>query len=233
MIPQVLYTNSNCKDVWDMFLKQNKKHYDSEIYVITDTDKFEGVDDSKIFKYNNDEKYWDVWVRALKKFNLKNFIYLQEDFILYKNVNDIKIKDITNFLNNSTYSFIRLIKSGNLKDKMIDDSLFEIESDNSDIFSMQPTIWKTEDYIKIMSGVKEEKWLENENYRQFMIDNGIKGLYYFKDEPKRGLNHHDSSIYPYIATALVRGKWNISEYNNELNPLLEEYNINVNTRGVF
>lgn len=233
MIPQVLYTNSNCKDVWDMFLKQNKKHYDSEIYVITDTDNFEGVDNSKIFKYNNDEKYWDVWVRALKKFNLKNFIYLQEDFILYKNVNDIKIKDITNFLNNSTYSFIRLIKSGNLKDKMIDYSLFEIESDNSDIFSMQPTIWKTEDYIKIMSGVKEEKWLENENYRQFMIDNGIKGLYYFKDEPKRGLNHHDSSIYPYIATALVRGKWNISEYNNELSPLLEEYNINVNTRGTF
>lgn len=233
MIPQVLYTNSNCKDVWDMFLKQNKKHYDSEIYVITDTDNFEGVGDSKIFTYNNNEKYWDVWVRALKKFNLKNFIYLQEDFILYKDVNDIKITDITNFLNNSTYSFIRLIKSGNLKDKMIDDSLFEIESDNTDIFSMQPTIWKTEDYIKIMSGVKEEKWLENENYRQFMIDNGIKGLYYFKDEPKRGLNHHDSSIYPYIATALVRGKWNISEYNNELSPLLEEYNINVNTRGIF
>jgi hypothetical protein len=233
MMPQVLYTNSNCKDVWDMFLKQNKKHYNSEIYVITDTDNFEGVDNSKIFTYHNDEKYWDVWVRALKKFNLKNFIYLQEDFILYKNVNDIKITDITNFLNNSTYSFIRLIKSGNLKDKMIDDSLFEIESNNTDIFSMQPTIWKTEDYIKIMSGVKEEKWLENKNYRQFMIDNGIKGLYYFKDEPKRGLNHHDSSIYPYIATALVRGKWNISEYNNELSPLLEEYNINVNTRGIF
>ncbi len=232
-MPQVLYTNSNCKDVWDMFLKQNKKHYNSEIYVITDTDNFEGVDNSKIFTYHNDEKYWDVWVRALKKFNLKNFIYLQEDFILYKNVNDIKITDITNFLNNSTYSFIRLIKSGNLKDKMIDDSLFEIESNNTDIFSMQPTIWKTEDYIKIMSGVKEEKWLENKNYRQFMIDNGIKGLYYFKDEPKRGLNHHDSSIYPYIATALVRGKWNISEYNNELSPLLEEYNINVNTRGIF
>jgi hypothetical protein len=233
MIPQVLYTNSNCKDVWKMFLLQNKKYYGSEIYVITDSEEFEGFEKDKIFTYKNTDDYWDVWVRALKKFNLKNFIYLQEDFILYDKVNTEKIINITNFLNKSDYSFIRLIKSGNLKSNLIESCLFEIESENTDIFSMQPTIWKTNDYIKIMNGVKEKKWLETIKYRQFMIDNHIKGLYYFKDEPKRGLNHHDSSIYPYIATALVRGMWNISEYNNELKPLLDEYNININVRGIF
>ena len=53
----------------------------------------------------------------------------------------------------------------------------------------------------------------------------------FNNEPKRGLYHHDSSIFPFIASALVRGKWNLSEYSNELIPLVLEYNIDLSLRG--
>jgi hypothetical protein len=44
--------------------------------------------------------------------------------------------------------------------------------------------------------------------------------------------HWDSSIFPYIATAIVKGKWNIGEYEKELKPILDEWNIDVNVRGV-
>jgi hypothetical protein len=98
---------------------------------------------------------------------------------------------------------------------------------------MQATIWKTEDYIKIMNGVKDPKWLENKNYNNFMIQNNIKGLYYYNNEPKRGGAHYDSEIYPYIATALVKGKWNLSEYKKELGDILESNNIDINQRGKF
>jgi len=57
-------------------------------------------------------------------------------------------------------------------------------------------------------------------------------VYYYNGEPKRG-GHHDSSIYPYIATAVVKGKWNLSEYKNELLPLLNEHNIVIENRGIF
>jgi hypothetical protein len=66
-----------------------------------------------------------------------------------------------------------------------------------------------------------------------MCNNNISGLYYYNEEPKRGGNHYDSSIYPYIATALVKGKWNLSEYKKELGTLLEQYNIDKDLRGVF
>ena len=49
----------------------------------------------------------------------------------------------------------------------------------------------------------------------------------------RGGNHYDSNVYPYIATALVRGKWNINEYPNELGNILKNYNIEINKRGIF
>jgi hypothetical protein len=233
MINQIVYTNSNCKDAWDMFIQQNKKHTKMDLCFISDLNNFKSIDDKKIFLYENADDYWSVWVMALKKFNVNNFIYLQEDFILYDNVNDDKIEYLTELLNNSEYSFIRLIKSGNLNNKKISDNLYEIESTNDNIFSMQPTIWKTKDYIKIMEGVKDPKWLENKNYNNFMVQNNIKGLYYYNNEPKRGGSHYDSEIYPYIATALVKGKWNLSEYKKELGTLLEQYNIDKDLRGVF
>lgn len=42
---------------------------------------------------------------------------------------------------------------------------------------------------------------------------------------KRGMSHYDSSIWPYIATAIVKGRWNFSEYPNELKYLFDEYSI--------
>jgi hypothetical protein len=216
-----------------MFYNQQKKYTGINLLIISDKEVFSSIDKNKIYCYNNSEDYWNVWVNALEKFNIENFIYLQEDFILYNQVNDKTILDMVDYLNTTDYSFIRLIKSGNLNSKLVFKNLYEIESSNSDIFSMQPTIWKTKDYIKIMKNVMEKKWLETKNYQNYMKNNNIVGLYYFNNEPKRGLNHHDSELYPYVATALVKGKWNLSEYRSELLPLIEHYNIDINERGIF
>jgi len=44
--------------------------------------------------------------------------------------------------------------------------------------------------------------------------------------------HWDSNIYPYIATAVVKGKWDYKCYFEELEELLKVYNINPNKRGI-
>ena len=59
----------------------------------------------------------------------------------------------------------------------------------------------------------------------------INGLYCYYNEPKRGSNHHDSSVFPYIATAIVKGKWNCLEYRKELEPIFKNYNIDRYLRG--
>jgi hypothetical protein len=53
----------------------------------------------------------------------------------------------------------------------------------------------------------------------------------FENTPKRGDSHFDSKIYPYIATAIVKGKWNTKEYKLELEELSREYEIDLNDRG--
>jgi hypothetical protein len=39
-------------------------------------------------------------------------------------------------------------------------------------------------------------------------------------------------VFPYIATAINKGKWNMSEYRGELDILFEEYGINPFYRGI-
>ena len=58
-------------------------------------------------------------------------------------------------------------------------------------------------------------------------------MFFYNGEKKRGSHHYDSTIFPHIASASVKGKWNLSEYHNELSPLLEKYQINKNIRGVY
>ena len=65
-----------------------------------------------------------------------------------------------------------------------------------------------------------------------MKELSINGLYVYNGEPKRGSNHYDSKVFPYTATAVVKGKWNFSEYEAELLPLLMEFEIDPNIRGI-
>lgn len=230
---QVAYTNSNCSDLWDIFQKQTLKHSKMPLYMISDKSP-NNLGLSDLYLYNNTLPYYKVWVDALTIFNSDYFIYLQEDFLLYSDVNQTKIDEYTQILKDNTeYSFVRLIKSGNLNKTKISDTLYEIESTNQQIFSMQSTIWRTKDYIKLMELVKEDKWLENDKYKQVMIEHNIKGLYHYDDEVKRGENHYDTNVYPYIATALVKGKWNLREYPSELGDILTKNNININIRGTI
>lgn len=229
---QVVYTNSNCADVWEMFF--NQLHMNSKMPICTISDINIPYPAKGKYLYGNDVPYYMVWTGALRAFDEPYFIYLQEDFILYSDVNQEKIDYCEQFLkDHPEYSFVRLIKSGNLGSNKIADNLYEIESTNPDIFSMQPTIWRTEDYSKLLMDVKDDRWFETPAYRESAIKLGIKGLYYYEGEPKRGLNHHDSNIYPYIATALVRGKWNTTEYPELLPKLLWLYNIDQNKRGIY
>ena len=230
---QVAYTNSNCSDLWEVFQKQTLKHCKLPLYLIADKEpKNFGISGLNI--YNNKEPYYKVWIDSLNKFNSDYFIYLQEDFFLYSDVNEDKLNEYLKFLKKNTeYSFVRLIKSGVLNNKKITNNLYEIESTNKDVFSMQSTIWRTKDYIKLLDKVKDDKWLENEKYVKASIELNIKGLYHYDNEPKRGMAHYDSNVYPYIATALVRGKWNLSEYKNELGFILKENNIIFEKRGKY
>jgi hypothetical protein len=210
-----------------MFVKENREHCGLPLYLISDQISA-ALGCNGLYVYHNTDPYYLVWINAIREFcNVcdKYFIYLQEDFILYDAVNISVINAYVNFLEeNRQYSFVRLLRSGRCNGRQLSDTLYEIEQHNPNIFAMQATLWRCDDYIRLMDVTRGNGWLETDApYRRKMIDLNMMGVYHYDGENKRGRLHYDSNVYPYIATALVRGKWNVQEYPVELNLLSEKY----------
>ena len=97
-------------------------------------------------------------------------------------------------------------------------------------FSIQPTIISKDVLTDILNKV--------ESLNIWDFENAIKGtdrdyMVRFGNETKRGFYHYDSSVYPYISTAINKGQWNYTEYPVELHNLFEEYHINPFNRGII
>lgn len=220
----IVYTNHRCKDVFKLFKSQHDLNCTLPLFTISD---YEGE-----YIYDENTPYYTHWVNALESIDDEYFIYNQEDFILYDKVDIDKLNFLKQVLElNPQYSFIRLIKSGNnLPEIELSPNLYPIGYNSFPLYSMQATIWRKDKFIQLYNNTQQNKWFECNIYEQACRDLSIEGMYYYNNEPKRG-NHYDSSIYPYIATAVVKGKWNITEYTPELSPLFEKYNINPEERG--
>jgi len=242
-IPIVVNTTSKNSDVWKMFYSQIKKHFPqhAEIYTFSDVPSTEFV--GQTFLYDKNLKFRSQFLSCIKKVSERYCIFISEDYILYDNVNINKIEFLRNILReDDTISFIKLFKGADFQEPLYKgiESLFELSLSNPYFFSQSATLWRTRDLEKIFEngpdlhiageGLNDHFELgAQETCRKL----NLKGLYYYNNEPKRGMHHHDCSIFPHVATALVKGKWNLSEYYKELMPLLIEYQINSSERGIY
>lgn len=209
------YTHSNVFDVVPSYISRLKKYCPFKNIFLTN----KIMPNEVCFVYDDNKPFSEEYVRFLERLDNEFVIFSQEDQILYATIDNESITDIVKFLQETEFHYCRLIRQQESKIMIYKDKYFL----SDDKFSMQPTIWKRESLISLMKSVTVEKIFQEPQFDGVMKN--FKGLYYYSGECKRGLNHYDSSIWPYIATAIVKGKWNFSEYPNELGELFSEYNI--------
>jgi hypothetical protein len=122
---------------------------------------------------------------------------------------------------------IKLISiNGNFTSLDIDTTVVSNEDTK---FSIQPTIIKTKTFLDLLSKVEPLNIWEFED--AVPVENGHY-MVRLGNEKRRGIYHNDSLVFPYIATAINKGKWNYTEYEKELNELFNIYNINPFERGI-
>lgn len=211
----VTYTHFNSFDIVPYYINRMNKFnnsYDNIFFSNMD------IENETCYIYDDNLPFSKEYSRLLNLIDDEFVIYSQEDQILYNGINPIVLEDIKQYLKNSNYNYCRLIRQQNELDTVIN-KLYR----SNDKFSMQPTIWKRESLIKIMDSVVVDKIFDEYKFDNVMYK--YPGLFYYNSETKRGIDHYDSSIWPYIATAIVKGKWNVSEYPLEIKNLFFEYDI--------
>lgn len=228
----IVDTNSNYSDVWapcfgrlDMYAPQIKK------YVFTDTEN-DIPENYTPITYDNDVSYRNQLLSCLKQVKEKYIIYTSEDYILYNIVQLRKIEEICSFLDETDYSFCKFIKGPEYTYKL-KDNLYEIDKGDPNLFAQQASVWTTRDFEKVFeTSPSENTRMQHEpGGSKICRQLGITGLQHYSGTKKRGIHHYDSNIYPCIATAVVKGKWNMTEYPQELKQVMEEFNIDPSDRG--
>lgn len=234
----ITYTHSNCKDIWhayfdrlDRYIPNTKSYVFSNVFC-------EEYEKHKFICYDDNLPYSKEYANCLRQIEEEYVIYMQEDFILYSQVNLHVLMDYLKRLqSDSDISYIRLLRCGDVTKINHSENLYYISpngrSNNSiNSFSMQPTIWRKSDLIKLYELTNRNRFGEHFDYTKSMNQLNMNGLYHYANEPRRG-GHFDSNVFPYIATAVVRGKWNVGEYPSELKDLFKEYKISFSKRGTI
>ena len=230
----VLYTHTDVKDVWPPFYGQTDKYLSNlKKYIFVDKDDEDIPDDYQKVFYDDTTIYRKRFLSCLKQIDDEFVMIHHEDMFLYDKPDINRLISYQQRLTNQ-YSFVKLIRGG--KNVGISDEIYpelkKIDKSFEYIFAIQPTIWKRDKLIELLehSGgnsiwefeVEAQRCCRERNILGYYVDDGGK---------QRGQFHWDSKVYPYIATAVVKGKWNTKEYPSEIPEIAKEYNVDYKARG--
>ena len=229
----ITWTNTECEDIFPLYFGQFDKYFNNFKSYVFINEHSSNVPANHVQLVNNPESsFYKRFVECLEKVEEDYVIYMQEDHILYGEPQQEKLKALFEFIKKSNYSCLRLIKSGELGGSMIGENLYKVPETSSFLLSQQTAIWKKEDLIKLFKFFRPVTFRDVEAYgSEAFRCLSLQCCYYYNNEPQRGRLHFDCSIIPYVATAINKKKWNLSEYREELLPLLKQYDIDYNHRG--
>jgi predicted AAA+ superfamily ATPase len=226
-IPLIVYTHTDMKDVWPMFFGQLKKYIgDTKVYVAVNEHDTQLSDMIRII-YDDSKQYTDRWKDILQQVEEETLMFMHEDMILFDKVDFQSLEKYIGYINDGLANSIKLILAGDaVSISDFDNTLVQNEFAR---FSVQPTIFKKkllEDLVVLHpnKNIWDFEQSIQINPKDFMVKIGT--------EKKRGIYHYDSLVLPYICTAINKGKWNMSEYQKELDTMFMEYGVMPFDRGI-
>ena len=214
----LLYTHSDYSWVWKYWHQQTDKFLSDYEKICFLNSEYSFRDDYLTIPYDSKKNYKDRISSCLNNLDDNEIVlFCHEDMFLYATPNFEILNEYINLIKNDECDTIKLIRAfDNLKKSELHEKLF-INKDNQ-LFSIQPTILKIRTLKYIYNTVPGKNIWDFESNTNRMFLNDLISLCSFDPilDKKRGKYHYDSSVYPYICTAVIKGKWNYKEYKKEL-----------------
>lgn len=214
-ITHLVYTHSDYDNVYAVWYKQTKKYFpDSRIYLMSDKPLDTTVETSIL--YDDSKPYADRIISCLDNLDENEVVLFQhEDMFLYDEPLHNILNQFIELVSNDSVDMIRMLRTAtvNLSHSGVHQMLYN--NPNNNLFSIQPTLIKVKTLKQIFNLVSGKSIYDSEMHWERSLK-GYKSLFPYVGENKRGVSHYDSRVYPHIATAITKGKWNVGEYDAEL-----------------
>ena len=221
-ISLLTYTHSKCEDIHEVYFDRIKKFFTGLQHNYVTCDKL--VKYAECIVYENSSSHSNQMINALDIIPTDYVIYSQEDYILFDKVKEDKLVHFTEILDsNPKLSYIRLIQSGvGENNKEYNEDLMYVDRNGDYFYSTQVSVWRKSHLKKMFEFSRVSSIFEEPINSPFLKYMGGVGLY-TKSRGKKVGGHYNSDVYPYIATAKVKGQWNIEEYQEEIQEIFKEY----------
>jgi hypothetical protein len=238
----VLYTHTSYADVWPMYFGQQQRYFHgfARNYVLVDQYSPGIPPDYVQIIYDDSLSYVDRLLQGLSLVPEGTVFFDHEDMVLNGAPNIPALRRAWSrvrpgsCVNPTRLDFVRLIRSG--LDSTVPDprdrDLHYLLPWSRWHFSIQPSFWLKHSLVLLLETHRGQSLWEFENSAQKTVRRKmIRGATLWAEGEKRGTYAWDNPIYPYIATAVSKGKWTTSEFGNVLTELLNNYDIDPNLRG--
>ena len=214
----LLYTHSDYDWVWKYWHQQTDKYLSDikKLCLVNSNSEFR--DDYNIFRYDDRMNYKNRVISCLKKIDEEEVvIFLHEDMFLFDFPKLDVLNEYKDLIVQEKCHSIKLIRAfENLEQSKLHKNL--LINPSYQLFSIQPTLIKVKTLKNIFLNVPGDNiWEFESNTSNKYLKNFISLCSFNKNfDKKRGKYHYDSSVFPYICTAVIKGKWNFKEYKKEL-----------------
>lgn len=233
-----VYTHTDCMDVWPIFFGQTDKHVcesmDKAIFVNKVDENIDRLipAEYEVYLYDDTMTYTERVLSCLESIRHDYILFHHEDMFLYESPDWSKIKSYVKYMEDNGYDSVRLIKSGEMNGEKLTEDLVDLPESTMFNFVLQPTIIRTNKMVELFSRSKKTNiWDFEVDVQRVCRDIKLKSCYADTSTKKIG-GHYESGVYPYIATGIVKGKWNYSEYPEVLDKISNLYDIDMSFRGV-
>jgi hypothetical protein len=233
----VFYTHTDYKDVWVPLFHQTNKYYKTQkkYLFVNQHSNISLPENWHPIYYDDKQPYQQRFASCLKQIPEDIVLFHHEDMFLYSVPDYAELDDLADIVRNNSLDIVKLLRAEYANTTPVPTSYHKhvFENPSNLQFAIQPSICKKEKLLHIYEQTKGNTIWEFEALASDVVrKNKIKScMYYTGSEKKRGMYHWDSTIYPYFATAVVKGKWNFSDYFATLKPLLIESKTNISHRG--
>jgi hypothetical protein len=237
-ICHLTYTHTDCADVYPVYFGEMQRFSRLEMpHMVCINKVHEGIPAQiSALVYDDKLPYPQRLLACLERLSEFDFILFDhEDMFLYAEPDYEELAAYYRCLISGELDHIRLIKGGDCRFEKISGipSLFRLDLCSKWIFSIQPGFWKRTVLMDVLKANPKANIWEFELKSQKAVKKlKLRAGFSHRQGAKRGQHHFDNDVYPYVATAIVKGKWNLREYPKELEAALARYKIDPAVRGV-
>lgn len=223
-IAQLTYTHSSYLDGFALSRAQQDKHlgsFSAEYIAIENGFLRDSSipENARVLKYDDTLSYTERLRSVVKNIDEDFVFFMHEDMPLLKTpVVEALLSAKELLTDHEQNAVVRMIRVGlGLKlnvDRPSRTPFFcKISRFSPWQFSIQPSLWKKSALITLLDDCQGLSVWDFEVQGQVAFRRlRLRGFQPITAGPRRGKHHHDSLIYPYVATAIVKGRWNSTEY---------------------